>query len=67
MDCTVPLWLSITYNRKASKYERIGHNERNGSNQTNLTNHPALNGAFSWSPDGRQIVLAGLRELRDEC
>lgn len=33
-----------------------------GTNQTNLTNHPAHDGGAEWSPDGKQIVFSSDRE-----
>jgi TolB protein len=35
--------------------------DRDGSNQRNLTNHPAFDGWPSWSPDGKQLVFASNR------
>ena len=36
--------------------------ESDGSNQTNITNNPAYDGAPSWSPDGSQIVFMSERD-----
>jgi serine/threonine protein kinase len=33
----------------------------NGNNVRNLTNHPADDGMFSWSPDGNQLVFSSNR------
>lgn len=35
--------------------------DADGSNQRNLTNHPAFDGWPSWSPDGKQLVFASNR------
>lgn len=35
--------------------------DSDGSNQRNLTNHPAFDGWPSWSPDGKQLVFASNR------
>src|SRR5258708_3914474 len=36
--------------------------EADGSNQTNLTNSPAIDGWPKWSPDGSRIVFASYRD-----
>jgi len=39
---------------------------RDGSNKTNLTNHPDFDGYPSWSPDGSKIAFASNRNRKED-
>jgi len=53
--------IAFTSDRDGASNTEIYSMNPDGSNQTNLTHHPALDFDASWSPDGSRIAFASDR------